>query len=112
MKLVIISYVQIHVRFMVQAQPIVQKDFLTSKFNKYDSVNYSLTSYTRGKIYFVSEESKIRRGSVAASAAFCSLVNQQAIRLKYSRPEPWRELCRYSVLYSPRITKLLCTSKP
>ncbi len=33
------------------------------------------------KFYFVIEESKIRRGSVAASAAFCSLVNQQAIRL-------------------------------
>ncbi len=35
----------------------------------------------RGKVYFVAEVSKILRGKVAASAAFCSLVNQQAIRL-------------------------------
>ncbi len=112
MKLVIISYVQVHVRFIVQAQPIVQKGFLISKFNKYASVNDSLISYTKGKIYFVAEESKILRGNVAASTAFCSLVNQQAIRLKYSRPDPWRELWRNSVLYSPRITKLLFTSKP
>ena len=71
-----------------------------------------LTCYTREEIYFVADESKILRGSVAASAAFCSLVNQQAIRLKYSRPDPWRELWRNSVLYSPRITKLLFTSNP
>ncbi len=35
----------------------------------------------RGKNYFVAEVSKILRGNVAASAAFCSLVNQQEIRL-------------------------------
>ena len=77
-------------------------------YDMYDS----LTCYTRGKTDFVTDESKILRGSVAASAAFCSLVNQQAIRLKYSHPDPWRELWRNSVLYSPRITKLLFTSKP
>jgi hypothetical protein len=33
------------------------------------------------KIYLAADVSKILRGKVAASAAFCSLVNQQAIRL-------------------------------
>jgi hypothetical protein len=35
----------------------------------------------RGKIYFAADMSEILRGKVAASAAFCNLVNQQAIRL-------------------------------
>ncbi len=35
----------------------------------------------KGKVYFAVDVSKILRGKVAATAAFCSLVNQQAIRL-------------------------------
>ena len=59
--------------------PSYMLNCLTCEIVLHAKLSYMLNE--RGKTYFVAAVSKILRGNVAASAAFCSLVNQQAIRL-------------------------------